>query len=174
LVRPAPATATGMTHTRKLLSAMGPDPRFQTAGSRGRGPVTVTPANFPHVCHKFGIACDNTQAADIFVKHGLPSGGCSMQRLTSTFSEAKVDLANINRAQARRIYGDAVRPPTAVRPRTPLAAQQPFKAAHFAADAWREHQVAAAASSAAAAAVPTATAVAATAVPPASDAAIAG
>lgn len=151
---------------------MGPDPRFQTAGSRGRGPVTVTPANLPHLASRFGIACDERQAADIFGRHGLPTNGCSMQRLTSAFSEANVDLANINRNQARRIYGDVVRPPTAMRPRTPLAAgRQSFKAAHVAAGAWSEHHAAtaaaaAAASTAGASAVPagTATAVAPTAV----------
>ena len=62
-------TARHEDHTRKLLWTLGTDPHFKDASSRNA--VKVTPKNFPRVCDRFGIACDEQQARQIFAMHNL-------------------------------------------------------------------------------------------------------
>ena len=94
------------------------------------------PANFPRVCDRFGIACDETQAREIFARHGLPAEGCSVHKLSSQFIDSTVDTANIAREQARKMHGDAARPPNAVREHTPKALPVPFRDAFLPSRSW--------------------------------------
>lgn len=130
-------TARHEDHTRKLLWTLGTDPHFRDAGNRSV--AKVTPQNFPHVCDRFGIECDEQQAQQIFKMHRIPQGGVSVQGLTSRLIDSPVDTANLVRDQARRMHGDAARPATLVRPRTPRMDQNPFKTSHFCSNAWAKH-----------------------------------
>ena len=97
------------------------------------------PQNFPRVCDRFGIRCDEKQAGEIFAAHGLPQEGCSVHKLSSRFIDSKVDMANIVRDQARRMHGDAARPPAAGREKTPPPVHAPFKHAFLPGAAWAQH-----------------------------------
>lgn len=123
-------TARHEDHTRKLLWTFGTDPHFKESAAQ-RKSMQVTPQNFPHVCNRFGIACNENQANEIFARHGLPAEGCSMQKLTSKFIDTPVDVANIVRDQVRRVHGDAARPAAATRPRSPAPKPQPYRFANF-------------------------------------------
>ena len=125
-------------HTRKLLWTFGTDPHFKEPGTK-RGAMQVTPKNFPHVCNRFGIACDERQAQAIFARHGLPADGCSMHKLTSRFMDSPLEMHNVIREQSRTLYGDGVRPTTTARPRTPKQQSMPFKNAFLSSEAWRAH-----------------------------------
>ena len=124
-------------HTRKLLWTLGTDPGFKDGSNRSA--IKVTPQNFPRVCDRFGIRCDEQQASEIFMAHGLPREGCSVHKLSSRFIDSKVDMANIVRDQARRMHGDAARPPAAVREKTPPAVHVPYKHAFLPDAAWAQH-----------------------------------
>lgn len=130
-------TARHEDHTRKLLWTLGTDPAFTNPANRSV--ARVTPQNFPRVCDRFGIACDETQAQQIFKMHQLPAEGCSVQALTSRLIDSPADMANIVRDQARRMHGDAARPATAVRPRTPRRMDNPYKTSHLCSNAWAAH-----------------------------------
>jgi len=130
-------TARHEDHTRKLLWTFGQDPHFKETGSRQA--IRVTPSNFPRVCDRFGIRCDEQQARTIFAQHGLPEQGVSMHKLTSKFIDSPLDMANIVRDQARRMHGDAARPPTAVRETTPQPPYRPYKNASVHVNAWAQH-----------------------------------
>ena len=112
-------------HTRKLLWTFGTDPHFKEPGSMAA--MKVTPANFPRVTDRFGIACTEAQAHEIFARHGLPADGVSMPKLSSAFVDSKLDMANIVRDQARRMHGDAGRPASVTRIHSPKAKTVPFK-----------------------------------------------
>lgn len=130
-------TARHEDHTRKLLWTFGTDPHFKETGNRNA--IRVTPKNFPRVCDRFGIQCDERQAGEIFEQHGLPAHGCSMHKLTSAFIDAPLDTANIVRDQARRMHGDAARPPSVVREHTPKARHDPYRNANVLTAAWAQH-----------------------------------
>jgi len=100
-------TARNEDYTRKLLWTFGTDEVL----TGGTSQIRITPTNMPRVCDRFGIACTEAQAAEIFEKHRLPLEGCTVQQLTSAFIEAKIDYAKIARNQSIRLHGDAARPP---------------------------------------------------------------
>ena len=130
-------TARHEDHTRKLIWTFGTDPHFKEPGSRNA--IRVTPNNLPKVADRFGIACTTDQAQEIFARHGLPSEGCSMQKLSSAFIDTKVDMANIVRDQARRMHGDAARPASVTRARSPKREHVPHKNAFLPSAAWQSH-----------------------------------
>lgn len=125
-------TARNEDYTRKLLWTLGTDEALTGGGSQ----IRITPANMPRMCDRFGIACTPEQATEIFERHALPSGGCSVQQLTKTFIESKVDIPTMVRDQARRLHGDAARPPAALRMKTPLKPEPPHAHAHVLANTW--------------------------------------
>ena len=93
-------TARHEDHTRKLLWTLGTDPHFRDAGNRSV--AKVTPQNFPHVCDRFGIECDEQQAQQIFKMHRIPQGRlCAGPHLA--LIDSPVDTANLVRDQARRM-----------------------------------------------------------------------
>ena len=128
-------TARNEDYTRKLLWTFGTDEALTGGGSQ----IRITPQNMPRMCDRFGIACTAQQAAEIFDRHQLPTGGCSVQQLTKAFIESKVDVATIVRDQARRLHGDAARPQAALRQRTPLKPEPPHAHAHILEHAWSNH-----------------------------------
>lgn len=130
-------TARHEDHTRKLLWTLGTDPAFTNPANRSV--ARVTPQNFPRVCDRFGIACDEAQAQQIFRMHKLPAEGCSVQALTSKLIDSPADMANVVREQTRRLHGDAARPATAMRPRTPRRMENPYKTSHLCSNAWAQH-----------------------------------
>ena len=130
-------TARREDHTRKLLWTFGTDPQFK--GSDNKASLTVTPQNFPKMTDRFGVACTEQQAESIFRMHGLPTEGCSLQKLTSAFSDSRVDMATIARDQARRMHGDAARPATLTRARSPKAPHRPYALASLPGEAWARH-----------------------------------
>ena len=130
-------TARQEDHTRKLLWTIGTDPNFKDHSQRNA--IRLTPANFPHVCNRFGIHCEPNQAEQIFEHHGLPKEGCSVSRLSASFIDSKVDTANVVRDQARRMHGDVARPRGAIRPQTPVKQHSPYHHAFFIENAWKAH-----------------------------------
>jgi len=148
-------TARNEDHTRKLLWTLGANPVFKDDTHRNQ--IRVTPQNFGKICDRFGIRCDEQQAAEIFQTHGLPMEGCTLHQLTSKFVASKVDLATIVRDQARHMHGDAARPPAALRQRTPIKPPVPHHYAHLASAAWRAQPATAHASAASTAAAADAT-----------------
>jgi len=125
-------------HSRKLLWTMGSDPHFKEMGNKNS--IRVTPQNFPRLTDKFGIACSENHAAEIFSRHGLDAErGVSLHKMTAAFDTSKEANYSAVREQARRMHGDAVRPAAAMRPRTPIKPAQQYKVAGLCADAWAQH-----------------------------------
>jgi hypothetical protein len=124
-------------HTRKLLWTLGTDQNFKETGSKGA--LRVTPQNFPRMCDRFGISCDEAHARDVFRQVGLPADGCSVNTLTRQLINSDVKMATAVRDQARRVHGDAARPATAVRQHTPPPPHQPFKVASLPSTAWANY-----------------------------------
>ena len=82
---------------------------------------------------------DEAQAQQIFRMHKLPAEGCSVQALTSKLIDSPAEMANVVREQTRRLHGDAARPATAMRPRTPRRMENPYKTSHLCSNAWAQH-----------------------------------
>ena len=145
-------TARSEDHTRKLLWTLGTDPHFKppadgqgaaAGGAPSRPPraVKFTPTNFPRVCERFGVSCDERQAREIFRLHALPEEGVSMQRLTTALVDAPVDTAALVRNQTRKMHGIglAERLGASDPPRPP---HEPFKVAGICSSAWEQHAAA--------------------------------
>ena len=114
-------------HARRLIRTFATDPVLSRQPG-GRTQLRVTPSTFPRVCDRLGVPCDAAQAEAIFAGHGLPVEGVSLLTLADTFLNSRRDLGSEAVMERRRIHGNANRPPTVQRPRTPPPQRTPLYA----------------------------------------------
>ena len=91
--------------------------------------MLVSPGNFHRVCDRFGLVCNEEQAREIFIDHGLPTSGCNLYTMAKSFSDA----TSTPKPQPRSRRGLIP-----LRERTsPIT--DPFKLARLPDSAWRAH-----------------------------------
>merc|ERR1740117_2209321 len=115
---------------RKLLWTVGTDHGYE---SKSRNSISVTPKNLTGLCNRFGLACNDGQAQQIFERHRLPRDGCNVHTLSTHLLNPHVDTAQLARAEGRRALGNPYASSTrfsfAQGPRTPRMSKDPFKMA---------------------------------------------
>jgi len=115
---------------RKLLWTVGTDHGYE---SKSRNSISVTPKNLTGLCNRFGLACNDGQAQQIFERHRLPRDGCNVHMLSTHLLNPHVDTAQLARAEGRRALGNPYASSTrfsfAQGPRTPRMSKDPFKMA---------------------------------------------
>ena len=135
-------------HLNKLMWAVASDPNFDGIGCGTKGErhpvaakndanIRVTPANFPRICHRFGLSCSEKESAEIFQRHNLPADGSvnmyTLAKQMRSLSEGK-DTGQMMRECENAIFGSP-----APRPVTPKVERDPYRWAKLPQASWEEH-----------------------------------
>ena len=141
-------TARRQDHLNKLMWAVASDPNFDGIGCGTKGErhpvaakndanIRVTPANFPRICHRFGLACTEKESAEIFQRHNLPADGSvnmyTLAKQMRSLSEGK-DTGQMMRECENAIFGTP-----GERPVTPKVVRDPYRYAKLPKASWEEH-----------------------------------
>ena len=119
-------------HMQKLLWACAADPNFEV--TRNATNCRITPGNFPRICNRFGLICDEQKSAEIFKHHNIPTdGSCDMYQLSKNLLDTRKDTAQMMRESQNAIFGKP-----SPRPVTPRRNTDPYKLAKLPEVTWTE------------------------------------